>query len=847
MYCLESHITKFVGYGYTVMCHMGNEDRKALMENVGSIPRDDEKTIEIHGGAGELGKHVLKVAEWKTKCKNYFNRYYKTSNNIMVPSDGDTIMNSLSSVCSENKGRGFVIKNYNIAKHLEFLGFNKTRLEENLGAPLTSKSISYIAYSEQRNVVFICEKITNGFNMGQYLKNIVVMVKYFITVYDNEIQASGVKIVGILIREKKEQEELTDCSFCHLFSPSYKDFKSPATFKIWLKSIETYEGWWDLANSQQQNNLFDDLAAEISCFMAVQEKGFSPLTGNKSKQFKQTYFLYTPQQMDIHFSDVKHVVIQGSYGSGKSLLGLKKLELIWKNLGTHEKIIYINFDHSSNLHFLMKKNLKEYAAISRKKIKLTSGIQDISKSPSQSVYVCHNNEGRNLSAILDKTRRLNLNVSENPKINYHLIVEEYDGETLTHDEVAKITGLIKGGDFLESNIMLLAQPLMKKRSWNIGKQSYETETCIFYELENSFKIVQLEEVLRCSNQICGITKAIQNFVRNKESVFTTEIDNISFEQGQQEDNEKHLDSHRVPDSNYSGVETSRNENFSNQRNAFIKADKIRNRRMDLDQAFERSAPLQKSKAARSKIVSKFGFLCEPKKGVDIEGLKPNLVEFSENINLSSDIAVISLTLVLRDFIGKNETTTVLYMTDDQPQILKRTFQVLSRLDKTFSYTQDIEEYLQKNKKSKTIFASNFRSVNGMEFDHVVIVVAQSEYYMKYYLPQVISRCMYDLSFVLLPKVNFSFKPRAGKTGETVANMIEELKRESLVNQIVLAECKDCGNNCDYSFSIVTDDKLTFDVHTHSGQYKEHLHILAEYKQVKEQEHPTSPSAIAEAE
>ena len=839
---------------------MGNEDRKALMENVVSIPRDNEKTIEIYGGAGELGKHVLKVAKWKTKCKNYFNRHYKTSNNIMVPSDGDTIMNSLSSVCSENKGRGFVFKNYDIAKHLEFLGFDKARLEKNLGVPLTSKSISYIAYSEQRNVVFICEKITNGSNIDQCLENIVVMVKYFITVYDSEIQASGVKVVGILIREKKEQEELIDCSFCYLFSPSYKDFKSPATFKVWLKSIETYEGWWNLANSQQQNNLFNYLAAEISCFMAVQEKGFSPLTVNKSKQFKQTYFLYTPQQMDIHFSDVKHVVIQGSYGSGKSLLGLKKLELIWKNLGPQEKIIYINFDHSSNLHFLMEKNLKECARIPRKKIKLTNGIQDISKSPNQSVYVCRNNEGRNLSAILDETRRLNLNATENSKTNYHLIVEEYDGETLTYVEAVKITGLIKGGDFLKSNIMLLAQPIMKKRSWIIGKQSFGTETCIFHELENSFKIVQLEEVLRCSNQICRITKSTQNFVRNKESVFTTEMDNISFKQGQQKDNEKHLDSARVPDSNYSGVETSRNENFSNQSNDFIKADKIRNRRIDLDQAFERSAPLQKSEAGRSKIVSRFGFLCEPKKGVDIEGLQPNLVEFSENINLSSDIAVISLTLVLKDFIGKNETTTVLYMADDQPQILKRTFQVLSRIDKTFSYTQDIEEYLQKNKKSKTIFASNFRSVNGMEFDHVVIMVGQSEYYMKYYLPQVISRCTYDLSFVLLPEekmnikkgflqelFNFFFKPRTDKTEETVSNIIEELKRESLVKQIILAECKNCGNNCDRSFSNVTDNKLTFDVHTHSDQYKEQLRVLAEYKQVEDQEHATSPSAIAEAE
>ena len=213
------------------------------MENVLSIPRDNEKKIEINGGAGELGKHVLKVAEWKTNCKKYFNRYYKTSNSIMVPSDGDIIMNTLISVCSENKGRGFVFRNYDIAKHFEFLGFDKALLKEHLGTPLTSKSISYIAYSEQRNVVFVCEKTTNGSNIDQCLKNIVVMVKYFIAIYASEIQASGIKVIGILIREKKKQEELIKCSFCRLFSPSYEDFLSPATFKVWLNDIETYEGW----------------------------------------------------------------------------------------------------------------------------------------------------------------------------------------------------------------------------------------------------------------------------------------------------------------------------------------------------------------------------------------------------------------------------------------------------------------------------------------------------------------------------------------------------------------------------------------------------------------------------
>ena len=103
---------------------MGNEDRKVLMENVSAIPRDIEKKIEIHLGAGKLGIKVFKGEQWKIKCKRYFNRHFKTSTIISVPSDEDVIMDTLCSVCSDNKSRGFVFKNYDIAKHLEFLGYD---------------------------------------------------------------------------------------------------------------------------------------------------------------------------------------------------------------------------------------------------------------------------------------------------------------------------------------------------------------------------------------------------------------------------------------------------------------------------------------------------------------------------------------------------------------------------------------------------------------------------------------------------------------------------------------------------------------------------------------------------
>ena len=121
----------------------------------------------------------------------------------------------------------------------------------------------------------------------------------------------------------------------------------------------------------------------------------------------------------------------------------------------------------------------------------------------------------------------------------------------------------------------------------------------------------------------------------------------------------------------------------------------------------------------------------------------------------------------------------------------------------------------------------------MEFEHVVII-SQSEHFIQHYLPQAISRCTFDLTLVLLPKENENTKERflqkfskffSGardeKTRETVANIIEEFKRASLVKQLLLTEYKSCEKSFCYSFN-ETANKEMFQVHTHFDQYKKHI-------------------------
>ena len=134
---------------------------------------------------------------------------------------------------------------------------------------------------------------------------------------------------------------------------------------------------------------------------------------------------------------------------------------------------------------------------------------------------------------------------------------------------------------------------MKSTSWNIGKEIYERETCVFHELQNTFKMVKLEEVLTCNNEISVITKSTQNFVQNQDIIFKTTMDEVTFEQWHQPlDNKKHLVPPSSPEFLHSKPEFLHSEKSSYPTYDSTKADESLDLGMVLDQAFKRSTPFK---------------------------------------------------------------------------------------------------------------------------------------------------------------------------------------------------------------------------------------------------------------
>ena len=71
--------------------------------------------------------------------------------------------------------------------------------------------------------------------------------------------------------------------------------------------------------------------------------------------------------MEIAYSDEKRILLTSNYGTGITVVALKKLELLYESLKEGEVIYYVNFAGKSQLHLeiLEKKKKRESEGIKR--------------------------------------------------------------------------------------------------------------------------------------------------------------------------------------------------------------------------------------------------------------------------------------------------------------------------------------------------------------------------------------------------------------------------------------------------------------------------------------------------
>ena len=329
----------------------------------------------------------------------------------------DIILKTLANWCSkyqkEGNIKGLVIFGYSLDDHLKFLKYPDNILKNYLNNKTSADFQEMVTvYNPQKRVIFLLRRAIDMKDLEKEMKSSCDDALKFVFLYNDVLKNSGIKLINLLVSDQDIDFYQLKCKFCKHQVISMNSLDSSDSFQKWLDKKEChFETDYNPAN--EKNDFSNDFSAKILGFLASfqfsKEYHFHwtlpSLSENPVTQMAETTILLTFEQLKIVNSPNKHLMIQGCYGSGKSLIALKKAEMTSKTLKQNELLYFICYDSSSML------------------------TADIVSIPNMKLY--RNESALKLSDIINDIKK------NHPKRKINLIVDEYDAEHLDEPEAKK--------------------------------------------------------------------------------------------------------------------------------------------------------------------------------------------------------------------------------------------------------------------------------------------------------------------------------------------------------------------------------------------------------------------------
>ena len=305
-----------------------------------------EEAVTIEFGAGFT--ETFSYKEWKSKCIDFLNHFYTSDGEvtevIAVPdATGEiyeksltnlpiNILKTLTMWCSFSSNRlGLVVTNYNIKGHLNLLG-----VTENIFAKIgcmTKPSKDHerlIVFNAAEKVIFNIRVASD--NLKEKIKHCVDDVNLLSLLLKEELRESGVVVAGLVTYHGISRHCTDRCDDCKHFIVPPAIFDSDEVFhKFWknCEAIYLKERKPTKATEGNKCHVFLTISSKILGYMARFENSILPkLQDDPTKNIKETEILLSRYQMDIVYSEENHIVLRGDYGSGKTVIALKKMKML---------------------------------------------------------------------------------------------------------------------------------------------------------------------------------------------------------------------------------------------------------------------------------------------------------------------------------------------------------------------------------------------------------------------------------------------------------------------------------------------------------------------------------------
>ena len=747
-----------------------NANAKEISDVIGEILNGKETNIKIR--LNHIKQDNVENIDFDKRCITYFKENFENfAEQVPLilpckePEVFKEIVKTMTDWCEKtNKSssiKGLVLHSFSVFRHLRHFGFTRDVLKKSLKIQAFSEETVTIVYNPQDNVLLIIRNAKNR-DLETDVKLGLDDLKMFILLCNDKLKGSNMKLISLVVTGKDHDFQLK-CTNCINNVLSLETFKDLPTFENWYENRATY---FEKENMEKINaNFIKSFLAKITGAVAatfIYGEYMPTMTVNSNEKIGNLSVLLTKQQMEILYSQHKHIIIKGGFGCGKTVIAAAMLKKISESLRNDEKLYYICYDSGSEL--------------------LSRITKDFHQKTDANITPYHNEERRNLSEIM---RDILQQDESTKRINF--VIDEYDGEDLDESEANRLN-IVFHESLKQSFILLIAQPIEKERiifNTHQGKNRFE--------LLKNMKLYQLNLVMRNSVEIHDLIKVTIDLLQKKKTVFihhkTNKTEN-GVKMGEPIPRKNELSK---PSSGISTELPSRKINILEYHNESSSIPKL-----GLDEAQAVSESVLETgdgvvtatkylvrAVARSfsfggkKTTTTFHYAAMDKIGHKISTKKPALCEV---VAKSSFQKLICLIAIFEERKIKTGEHVVLHF-DTTTNAIPDIFHF------AFAHHFDIQDKVTNNYKAfrsreKSILVCSYSKFRGLEHTKITVVLDRNIYYVQHYLVETLARCTTDLCVVVL------------KNSSTLKEITAEWKRKQVIEQwnVEISEDAAAGEN-----------------------------------------------------
>ena len=789
---------------------------------------------KVYPGPNRHWENYITESKFEEQCLVYFQRYYESliqKAPLIVPWEMKDCSEYLKKLtlhmhcwCKKTNTppniQGLVLPSFSILKQLDWHGFSEKVVRNFLQVNKITDELSTIVYNPQDSAVLLLHKAKSK-KYATDIELVVNYVKLFLLLFHNVLK--NMKLIPFLIISEKINPDDADCHLCvnHMISE-----EELADFSSWLEIKEYY------FQTGYRKKLKEDVSkrflAKVLGVLAAASihPNHIPMfinDQNSKKEMEHVKVLLTPEQMNIYYSQNKHMIIKGGFGCGKSIIAATMLEKIARSLKNDEKLFHICYDARSEL---------------------------LNTQENDKVLPFHNKSGLMLSAIIKQiTKR-----DRSEKLNF--VIDEYDGEDLDNSEADELRKIFNKS-LKKSYVVLITQPIEKKRTIKTSERVLNTSTQEknrFGILEETMKLYYLGSNMRNSKQIYKLIEATKEVLKEKQTVFNHPKNSKIGDENEEREEYKRQNKRKKTQENHGntkiGLDAAESIKGSPMVNHINKKDGSINEDQDLQKNevdAQHESKIQSGKGYNDSIigldeaqsiigspiendtsanrtVSNFTHAEVNSIGHNIETKIPLLFELGDKEELDKSL---SLVAIFRELLITSSKHVVLHFdtaTNAIPSALRFAFDHhFNNVNKTTNYK---DFHLSNN---KSILVCSYPVFRGLEFSKVTVLIDRDIYFELHYLVEALSRCTSELSIVVT------------QNSSAMDYVIKKWKTEELVNHWKIEITLNDNQGDDYEFLNI-DKQKTINGKFRSKYYK-HLKEAFDLSSIKSE---TTPNDIKQA-